>query len=303
MNRKLLLTLVAAIFLLSIALTGCQGGGIAQESYDELKALYDDIASKYQEAVSDAGDVQSEATDVSAELEAAQTEINELLGQVDELLGQVNDLTGQYVLVGATTAETAANIIRYYHETHVYDIYDMFVCSDMAAEVWNMLKAQGISATIVVGSIESPIMEITASNHSWVLAEVGPDELLALETTSGRVIPRDQNGLYYRGWTYDTPAEAKEHQRMMREYNTRVKIINDINDEINQVTTERNDEVGTYNVMIAGGYTSAEIEAQLVVIDQKAAIKQKLVEVMESMEDQLNALKAEIEGMATECGT
>ena len=37
-----------------------------------------------------------------------------------------------------------------------------------------MLKTQGINALMVVGDINTPITDITQSNHAWVLAEVSP---------------------------------------------------------------------------------------------------------------------------------
>src|SRR4030042_2066684 len=82
-------------------------------------------------------------------------------------------------------AETAQKIVSYYRETHVYSSYDLFVCSDMAAEVWNMLKAAGIDSIIAVGRIDASIGDILDSNHAWVLAEVGSGQFLALETTGG----------------------------------------------------------------------------------------------------------------------
>lgn len=196
-------------------------------------------------------------------------------------------------------AETAEKIVKYYFETHVYDATDMFVCADMAAEVWNMLKAQDIAALIMVGNLNAPINKITESNHSWVLAEIAPGEYLALETTGGVVKPRDSNPQYYRGWTFQTPAAEKDWQRLAREFNTRVEIVNDITAQINQVVAEYNEEVETYNQMIGGGYTESQIRAQEVVIDQLAAIKAKLDEIKESMEEELYNIQARMEGLAT----
>ena len=285
MNRKVLLTLVAAIFLLSFVLVGCQEGGIAQELYDQVRDQIEDIQSDYTEVQDVAEKLQEAKAEIEDQYEAAQTEVNELLGQVDELLGQVKDLTGQYVLEGATLAETAANIIRYYHDTHVYDVYDMFVCADMAAEVWNMLKAQGISSTIVVGDINNPINNIIQSNHSWVLAEIAPGEYLALETTGGRVVLESENPLYYRGWTYDTPAKAKEHQKLIREYNVRVGIRNEL-------AAEEREVVAQYN-------QSTNQQTR----DELLAVRDKLVELIEQHESVLLGIKAEMESLATKCGT
>lgn len=290
--RKLLLVPLAALLLLSIVLVGCQEGGIAQETYDKLKAQYEELADQYQDAADAVDDVKDQAESVVDDLQ-------EVIEQKDELQAQVDELIDKYVLQGDTAAGTAQKIVEYYHETHVYDAYDMFVCADMAAEVWNMLKAQGISAVIVVGNLDRPIMEITGSNHSWVLAEVAPGEYLALETTAGTVVPREKNGMYYRGWTYATPSLAKEHQRLIREYNTRVEIVNDMNSEINGVVAEYNAEVAVYNQMIGGGYTQAQMDAQNALIEQLKAVKDKLVEVKESMEEELYNIQDELASIAT----
>ena len=50
MKKKLLLALVTAIFLLSIALVGCQTAGITQAQYDQLAAQLKDAQAKYTEA-------------------------------------------------------------------------------------------------------------------------------------------------------------------------------------------------------------------------------------------------------------
>ena len=269
--------MLAAIFLLSFVLAGCQSGGIAQESYDELKELYEDLRAKYQEVTSKPVEVQPEIPDLSDELAAAQA-------QIDELQAEIDELSDRYIIEGATPAETAEKIVRYYHDTHVYDAYDLFVCADMAAEVWNMLKAQGIDALIAVGDIHNPISNIVQCNHSWVLAEVAPGEYLELETTGGRVVLESENPLYYRGWTFDTPAEEKEYQRLVREYNTMVGIRNDVADEVNEAAEYYNQ-------------ASNQVEA-----DQRMAVYEKLKEVLESMETQLLDIKAEIDGLATKCG-
>jgi hypothetical protein len=162
-----------------------------------------------------------------------------------------------------------------------------------------MLKAQGIKSLIAVGSVDVYISDITLSDHSWVLAEVSPGEYLALETTAGITVPRSKNGQYYTGWTYDTPDKAKEHQRLIREFNTRVEIINDIIAEINQVTNEYNDEVNVYNSMIGGGYSSTQMNDQMEKVNRLDAVKDKLNEIKDSMELELLNIKGSLEVIAT----
>ncbi len=188
----------------------------------------------------------------------------------------------QYEIVGETPAETAENIVRYYHETHVYSTYDLFVCSDMASEVWNMLKAQGIKAVMVVGNKDTAIGDIVQSNHAWVLAEVAPGEYLALETTSGFVVPKSENVLYYRGWSFANPRELKRYNQLFREYNVRVDIHNDIVDEDKEVVDEYNR---------ASNQSTA---------DKLEAVHKKLIKLIEAQEAEMDNIKSEIDGLATE---
>ena len=128
-------------------------------------------------------------------------------------------------LVGETPTDTAINIVKHYHETHIYSEYDFFVCSDMALDVWNMLKAQGINALIQIGNVETGAKDITEVTHAWVLAETSPGCYLALETTGGYVVSGEANLLYYQGWPFDNPKEYKRFVELRYEYNIRVKII------------------------------------------------------------------------------
>ncbi len=277
MRKKVLFALVAAVFLLSFALAGCQGG-IAQELYDQVLAQFNEAQDKINEA-------RSNIDNMEAERDAFLAELGEARSKVGELEGLVNSLKEQYELVGATPAETAANIVRYYHETHVYSTWDLFICSDMAGEVWNMLKAQGINAVIVVGNIDNPISDIIQCNHAWVLAEVAPGEYLALETTGGRVVLESENPLYYRGWTFDSPTGEKDYQKLVREYNTRVSIRNELAAEDREVVEEHNQSTNQQEA------------------DKLLAVHDKLAELILQHESVLNSIKAEMESLATECST
>ena len=125
--------------------------------------------------------------------------------------------------LAGTPIEIAESIVRQYHETHVYSEYDLFVCSDMALDVWNMLKAQGINAIIQIGNVGEAIQSIAEANHAWVLAETSPGQYLALETTSGYAV-RD-NPLYYQGWSFHSPRRFKRYVELRHEYNIRVHLV------------------------------------------------------------------------------
>ena len=83
------------------------------------------------------------------------------------------------------------NILENYYKTHTYTLDEFFVCSDMALEVWNLVKTQGINAKICIGNVEQNISKIknaepkndsdfplfnwlNAMNHAWVTAEAEP---------------------------------------------------------------------------------------------------------------------------------
>ena len=270
---KLALVLTAAIILFSFFLAGCSSG-IPQAQYDQVTAQLKDAQAKFTESQGKAQDLQAQKEAMAAELKTAQA-------KVTELEGQVSGLKEQYELVGATPAETAEKIVRNYHETHVYSTYDLFVCSDMASEVWNMLKAQGINAIIVVGDTKAAIGDILQSNHAWVLAEITAGDYLALETTAGFVVPRNQNLLYYGGWSFKSPADLKANNLLVKEYNVRIGIHNQIVDEANEVLAEYNRATDQNTA------------------DKKEAVYNKLTELIKAQEAELNNIHAEINRLAT----
>ncbi|GAG26399.1 unnamed protein product, partial [marine sediment metagenome] len=228
--------------------------------------------------------LQSDKSAVDSDLEAAEAQLTALQAQVADLQQQVADLIAQYEFTGLSTAEMAETIVENYHATHVYSTWDMFVCSDMASEVWNMLKAQGINARVVVGNIDTvtPITDILQSDHAWVLAEISPEEYLALETTAGYVVTRSENSLYYHGWYFDSPADLKSNNDLIKEHNLRVEFRNQINVEI-------------ANVAILHDNSTTQQEA-----DEYLAVYNKLVELRTAQETLINQLKEQISQLATQ---
>ena len=199
-----------ALVLILVLLPAC-AGGVSQEEYDRVNA-------QLRASETQATELQREYSNVNADLRDSQA-------QVIELQSEIRELKEQYELVGETPTDTAINIVKHYHETHIYSEYDFFVCSDMALDVWNMLKAQGINALIQIGNVETGAKDITEANHAWVLAETSPGQYLALETTAGYLVWREDNSLYYQGWSFDNPREYKRFVELKYEYNIRVKII------------------------------------------------------------------------------
>ena len=111
---------------------------------------------------------------------------------------------------GGERVTTLSQIVSDYCRNHTYSKEDWFVCTDMACDVWNMVKTKGIPAKIQVGNVQSDIDSLSAANHAWVLAEASPGKWVALEATAGRLVYADENPRYYRGWSFDNPRKLKE---------------------------------------------------------------------------------------------
>ncbi len=266
MKKKVLLVFVALALLLTIALTGCSGSGIAQADYDSIVA-------RLNQALDDLKSAQNEKA-------AADSALRDTRAQVTDLEKQIADLKAMYEFTGDSLADIAAKIVANYHATHVYSKTDMFICGDMSSEVWNMLKAQGISSVIVIGNPDAAVTDILQSNHAWVLADVGNGEKLALETTAGTVVPRSQNVNYYRGWSFSSPTDLKANNDWIKEYNLRVEFRNLLANEVNAA-------INLYN------NASTQAEA-----DKYFELYNKLKEMKEDQEAILIQLQDNIDGLA-----
>jgi outer membrane murein-binding lipoprotein Lpp len=277
MKKKLTVSLIATVFLMSVILTGCQSG-VSQDMYDSAIAQVNNA----QDTISQ---LQDEVADLNEAREAAEEDLQEALDTIDALQVQISSMAGQYDLTGETTMETVKNIIEYYHDTHAYSAADLFVCSDMAAEVWSMLKAQGIDSLIVVGNKDTAINDIILSDHAWLLAEVGEGQYLAVETTGGYVVYENENPLYYQGWYFDSPADMKSYNELVREYNVRVEIRN-------YLATEVNKAAEVYN------QSSNPTESARLL-----AVYEKLLEIEAALEADILAVEATINSLATRCST
>ncbi|MFC1934801.1 hypothetical protein ACFLXZ_00595 [Chloroflexota bacterium] len=292
------------ILLLGLLL-GC-GGGVSQGTYKRLEAQLEAAQAQVAELRGEISGLQAQNKDTDAQLKAAKEKIA-------VLESKIGGLQEQYELIGGTIAETAENIVRHYYETHSYSKIDYFICSDMAKDVWNMLKAQDIVAIIQVGNVETGVGDIVESDHAWVLAEVAPGEYLALETTAGYVVTRDKNELYYQGWSFDNPREIKEYDELLVEYNTRVDIINQLQgiaegisaqyqtavDYYNELVDEFNSKYADRPVSTESQLHEAKIEAQSDMMGEKEDRYNSLIELIGGQNSELESIFAEINGLAT----
>ena len=292
MKQTLLLPLATATVLFLSLFTGCSGG-IPQEEYDRVAAQLKASQEEYG---------------------AAAAQVKALESKITEMQKQTVELAEQYELVGATPAETAANIVKRYYETHTYSKYDFFVCADMALDVWNMLKAQGINALIQIGNVETPARDITEADHAWVLAEIAPGDYLALETTAGHTVSEKDNPLYFKGWYFDNPREYKRYIELRQEYDIRhslrTRLINKGEETYNEYQKAYNDYqelVDQYNSQYTGQPVSSEsqalkegITAQLAVAKEKEGRCQQIDEIVSEQQNKIAGILTEMEGLLTE---
>lgn len=115
-------------------------------------------------------------------------------------------------------------IAAMYHVGHSYTTEGGFVCLDMAIDVWNQLKTNGIESKIMGGTIQENITAwnyrqlAMEGNHAWVVATIGPDEKVAIETTAGKVIRQNSGEAapYFKGIAFDSPAEVKKFELLRK---------------------------------------------------------------------------------------
>ena len=208
-------------------------------------------------------------------------------------------------------------IVEDYYKTHTYSMFDLFVCADMAIDVWNMVETQGINAKIGVGNVDDPNANWTGYNHAWVLAEVSLGTWLALETTGGYVVYGDKNEKYYSGYFFENPKEFKEYLELMKEYNAQIDRINELQVEYSDIYNEWlrevnyfEDLVNEYNRRYAGRSLSSEeyqasldlqskIDAQYAVVERVSGKADQLVYTINKENKKLTEITNELNGLLT----
>lgn len=200
-------------------------------------------------------------------------------------------------LVGETPVETAQNIIKHYHETHIYSEYDFFVCSDMALDVWDMLKAQGINAIIQIGNVKTEAKDITEADHTWVLAETSPGYHLALEPTGGYAVWEEDNPLYYEGWSFDSPREYKRFVELRYEYNIRVSLIDQLTNKAQKTYEEYQELLNEFNRRYVGRPVSLESQTQLAIVKEREGRYNELLELINAQILELENVVSEMRGL------
>ncbi len=135
---------------------------------------------------------------------------------------------------------TCEQIARQYYETHTYIEDDVFDCDNMACDVWNMLKTKGINAEIAVGNVELDEYDMEDWNHAWVIAEVAPNEWIAIECTGGYVV-YDNPRYYHAGHFFNNPKSLRRFLEVWNEYYDRLDKYNEAVEYYNALVDEYNE--------------------------------------------------------------
>ncbi len=157
---------------------------------------------------------------------------------------------------------------------------DYYVCIDMANDVWDMLKTQGINAKIMIGRVDYAPTKITDSNHAWVLAEVAPDQWLALEATGGYSVSKSDNPLYYQGYPFFDPKQTKTYVQLNQQ-------LSDAQQKYNTAVTDYNQYLAQYNQ--AGIFSKISMKS---ILDNKELIVQQRLNDYNQVINQINSLTA-----------
>jgi len=138
-------------------------------------------------------------------------------------------------------------IAAMYHASHSYTTEGGFVCLDMAIDVWNQLKTNGIEAKIMGGNIRENITAWSyrqlamEGNHAWVVATLGPDEKVAIETTAGKVIRQGSSEAapYFKGIAFDSPAEVKRFELLRKSVAGNCQDASNLINDLNKDSAEK----------------------------------------------------------------
>ncbi len=170
-------------------------------------------------------------------------------------------------ILEAKNTQICKEVVEEYHQNHSYYGEGIFVCGDMANDVWNMLKTRGINAKIQIGNVDRDISAPFECNHAWVLAEVSANKWLALETTAGYLVYSEDNYCYYKGWGFYTPKQFKEYLYLLTQFNEQSTKCNDAQARCDQLLLQYNQ--------------SANIKKQSLIFD----LNNKLVECNQRLKD------------------
>jgi hypothetical protein len=269
--KKIALVIITLLILLSVTLTGCSSG-IPQTTLDAANAKITDLQTQLSKAQADLASAKTKQT-------ADEAALND---QIKALNKQITDLKAQYVTTGANTLETVTKMAKAYHDSHYY-IRDVYDCNNYAADFWDMLKQINISSVIVIGSKDKAVTDILASDHAWVLVDLGNGEKVVVDPTGGMVVKKADNPLYYQGWTFNTPGDLKANDDLKAAYNARVNVRNTL-------AAESNKALDLYN----SAADQTEMIRYLTLYDKLEALKADQETILRQTMTQINSFSTRI---------
>jgi hypothetical protein len=82
--------------------------------------------------------------------------------------------------------QTTRQVNTTYYQWHTY-IANETDCNDMACDLWDMLRRQGITSLIAIGNMDLKGETFGQCNHAWLLIGTGSGKYFALEPTNGQI--------------------------------------------------------------------------------------------------------------------
>ncbi len=198
-------------------------------------------------------------------------------------------------------------LVAAYYQTHEYSSEDLFVCTDMALDLWDQLKAKGIPAYIVIGCLDKRFPSDEEFDHAWVVAEPVSGKYVALDATSGEA--NLTNERYYHGYYFDNPKSLKEYTDLIDDYQNQADVVNRMVDRYNQrhreysaALSDLNQNVEIYNIRYAQRSLSASEYGHAASLEAKIDAQRVKVEAMEeelaSLDDQISAERSHLKSAA-----
>jgi hypothetical protein len=197
-----------------------------------------------------------------------------------------------------TNIRVLRQIVEDYHKIHSYNLDDYFICADMAQDVWNIVDTRGMRALLVAGNIKNPAAGWKEYNHSWVIVETAPRQWVALETTGGFLVYKNNNPNYYRGIFFENPRELKNNMDLRRDYNNGIvryeTMVNQYTAKKSEYNTEQN-----YYRSLADSYNNDYAGKDLTPAEYNESVKIK--NSLDSEEMKLVRVKAEMDQLSVTC--
>ncbi len=203
-------------------------------------------------------------------------------------------ITGGIISAEENT-KTIENILGSYAEAHNYTEWDFSAYAESALDIWNILKERGINTEIWIGNTEKTYSNITEISHAWVMAEVEPLVWLALETAGGYVVRKEDNPLYYRGYSFDTQEEFMEYLDLRNRYNAQAERKNRMQERASSCTQRLEEMRAEFNAKYGGKQVSDES------IEEMKRLSEKLGEC-KTLNELVNEEDRVLLGIGTEIG-